>query len=196
VAVTGLLTLCWNGALAALLMDLALGRVAGWVPFVVGWLILGGLAGVALTALLVFLALYEFPALKGVRPARIEVSDHPLRPDENYEILVTQPGPLRLRSWQLLLVCDETHPSPEGADTATETGTTHSEELDRQEDLVIDDWHPYIVRRSFALPEAARPSAEAAEDRVAWKVLVKGRLVARWTGFRLEYPLRVVGRQG
>jgi hypothetical protein len=195
VAVLAVLTLCWNGALIAILVDLAHGRVSGWVPFLIVWVILGGLMGVGLVALLAFVALYEFPALKGVRPAVVEVSDYPLHPGATCEILVTQPGPLRLLTWQLLLVCDETRPSPEGAETRTETRTTHDEVLVRQEELVIDDGQPYTARRSFALPDTARPSCEAPEDRVAWKVVVRGRFGTLRPGFQLEYPLLVVGQQ-
>jgi hypothetical protein len=195
VTVLGLLTVFWNGALAAILVDMVRGEMPGWVAFLTVWVIVGGLLGASLAALLVFVSLHEFPSLKGVRPARAEVSDSPLHPGDSYEILVAQPGPLRLLTWQVLLVCDETWPAPEGAETPTEAKTTHNEELIRQENLVIDDAEPYTARRSFTLPDTARPSSEAAENRVAWKVVVKGRFGTWRPGFQLEYPLRVVAKQ-
>jgi hypothetical protein len=195
VAVSALLTIFWNGALAAIVVDMVNGAVPGWVAFLTVWVIVGGLLGVGLAALLVFVALYEFPALKGVRPARVEVSDFPLHPGTSYEIRVTQPGPLRLLTWQVLLACEETTPAPEGSDARTEAKTTHNEELIRQENLVIDDAWPFTARRSFTLPDTARPSSEAEENRVAWKVVVKGRFGTWRPGFQLEYPLRVVAEQ-
>jgi hypothetical protein len=194
VAVLGFLTLCWNGALAAIVLDLALGRVSGWVPFLIVWVILGGLAGAGMAALLVFVALYEFPALKGVRPTVVEVSDYPLHPGASYEILVTQPGPLRLLTWQLLLVCDETRSYPGEVDRPTEFRTVHHEELIRQEGLVIDDSEPYTARRSFRLPDAAPSSSEVERHRVTWQVVVQGHFTDWRPGFKFEYPFVVVGR--
>src|SRR5262249_62201322 len=95
-AVVGLLALLWNGSLAGLLVELLRGGVPGWAPVVVVLLSLGGLLGLGLLALLAFLAPFEFPALLGARPARVEVSGRSFVPGATGEVLVVQPGPAPL----------------------------------------------------------------------------------------------------
>jgi hypothetical protein len=190
----GLFTLLWNGGLAVLLTALLRGELAGWAPLVVVLLILGGLLGLGLLALLVFIALLEVPALVGARPARIEVSDSSFAPGEAGEVLVVQPGPARLREWQVLLLCEHQAVFQEGEDAPAEIRLVHQEELLRQEELVIEPGVPdYTARRSLRIPREALP-CRAGDDVIRWKILVRGHCGDWRPGFTFEFPLAVVAR--
>src|SRR5262249_5588149 len=142
--------------------------------FVVVLLLLGGLLGLGLLALLVFLAPLEFPALLGARPARVEVSDQSFVPGAAGEVLVVQPGPVRGRGWQVLLVCEHQGVFQEGEDVPTETRLLHQEELLRHEELVIKSGMPaYTARRPLHIPEEA-PPCRTEDGVIRWKILVSG----------------------
>jgi hypothetical protein len=188
----GLFALLWNGGLAGLLAELLRGAVPGWAPLVVVLLILGGLLGLALLALLVFMAPFEFPAILGAKPPRVEVSDQSFEPGATGEVLVIQPGPLRLRTWQVLLVCEHQGVFQTGEDAPTETRLCHQEELLRQEELVIEpDMPAYTVRRPLHIPEEATPSCQTEDARISWKILVKGHCGGWRPGFTFEFPFPV-----
>jgi hypothetical protein len=190
-----LFTLLWNGGLAVLLAALLRGELAGWAPVVIVLLILGGLLGLGLLALLVFMALFEFPALLGARPARIEVSDASFVPGAAGEMLVVQPGPARLWEWHVLLLCEHQGVFQEGEDAPAEIRLVHEEELLRQEELVIEPGMlDYAARRPLRIPQEAPPS-RTGDDVIRWKILVKGHCGDWRPGFTFEFPLAVVANE-
>jgi hypothetical protein len=195
-AVVGLFALLWNGSLAGLLVDLLRGAVPDWGPFVVVLLVVGGLLGLALLALLVFMAPFEFPGILGARPARVEVSHQSFVPGATGEVLVVQPGPVRLRAWQVLLVCEHQGVFQAGEDAPTETRLLHQEELLRQEELVIEPgMPPFTFRRPLHIPEAAPPSWQTEHGRIRWQILVKGHCGGWRPGFTFEFPLTVTAEE-
>jgi hypothetical protein len=195
-AVVGLFAFLWNGSLAGLLVELLRGAVPGWVPLLVALLILGGLLGLGLLALLVYMAPFEFPAILGVRPARVEVSHPSLVPGATGEVLVVQQGPVRLRTWRVLLVCEHRGVFQAGEDAPTETRVRHQEELLRQEELVIESGMPaYNARRPLHIPEEAPPSCQIEDGTILWKILVKGRCGGWRPGFTFTFPLVVTAKE-
>jgi hypothetical protein len=193
-AVVGLFALLWNGGLAGLLVELLRDAAPDWAPFVVALLVPGGLLGLGLLALLAFVAPFEFPAILGARPARVEVSDRWFVPGATGEVLVVQPGPVRLRAWRVQLVCEHQGVFQGGEDAPTETRLRHREELLRQEELVIEAGAPaYTARRSLHVPEEAPPSCRTGDGVIRWKILVKGRCGWR-PGFTFEFPLAVTAK--
>jgi hypothetical protein len=195
-AVGGLFALFWNGGLVVLLVELLRGAVPGWAPFVIALLILGGLLGLGLLALLVFLAASEFPAILGARPARVEISHPSLVPGETGEVLVVQPGPVRLRAWHVLLVCEHRGVFQEGEDAPTETRVRHQEVLVQQKELVIEPGLPaYGARRPLHLPEEAPPSGQSGNGTILWGIRVTGRCGGWRPGFSFEFPLVVTAKE-
>ena len=193
--VMGLIALLWNGALACLMVELLRGALPDWAPFVIVLLVLGGLLGLGLLALLAFLAPLEFPAILGARPARVEVSDQSFAPGAVGEVFVVQPGPVRLRAWQVLLVCEHQGVFQDREDAPTETRLRHQEELLPQRELVIEPGMPeFTARRSFHIPEEA-PPCRTKDGTIRWKILIKGRSADWRPGFTFEYPLAVIAKE-
>ena len=189
--VIGLIAFLWNGGLASLMVELLRGGVPDWGPIVIVLLILGGLLGLVLVALLAFLVPLEFPAILGARPTRVEVSAQPFAPGAVGEVFVLQPGPVRLRAWQVLLICEHQGVFQETEDAPTETRLLHQEELLPQRELVIEPGMPaHTARRSLHIPEEAPPS-RTKDGVIRWKILVNGRAADWRPGFRFEYPLAV-----
>jgi len=186
-----LVALLWNGGLACLMVELLRGAVPGWGPFVIVLLILGGLLGLGMLVLLAFLIPFEFPAILGAKPARVEVSDQPFLPGAVGEVFIVQPGPVRLRAWQVLLVCEHQGVFQEREDAPTETRLLHQEELLPQRELVIEPGMPaHTARRSLHIPEEA-PPCRTKDGVIRWKILVNGRTADWRPGFSFEYPLAV-----
>ena len=193
--VMALFALFWNGALACLMVELLRGAVPDWAPFVIVLVILGGLLGLGLLCLLVILATVEFPAILGARPARVEVSDQSFAPGAVGEVFVVQPGPVRLRAWQVLLVCEHQGVFQKGENAPTETRLLHQEELLPQRELVIEPGMPaHTARSSLHIPEEA-PPCRTKDDVIRWKILVKGRAADWRPGFTFEYPLAVAAKE-
>jgi hypothetical protein len=160
-------------------------------------LILGGLLGLGLLALLVYMAPFEFPAILGARPARVEVSHPSLVPGETGEVLVVQQGLVRLRRWHVLLVCEHRGVFQAGEDAPTETRVHYQEELLRREDLVIEPGMPaYNARRPLHIPEETPPADQIEDGTILWKIVVQGHCGGWRPGFTFEFPLVVNAKEG
>jgi hypothetical protein len=189
--VIALVAILWNGGLACLMVELLRGGVPDWGPFVIVLLILGGLLGLGLLALLAFLVPLEFPTILGAKPARVEVSAQPFAPGSVGEVFVLQPGPVRLRAWQVLLICEHQGVFQEREDAPTETRLLHQEELLPQRELVIEPGMPaHTARRSLHIPEEV-PPCRTKDGVIRWKILIKGRSADWRPGFTFEYALTV-----
>jgi hypothetical protein len=193
--IMGLIALLWNGALACLMVELLRGALPDWAPFVIVLLILGGLLGLVLLCLLVILATVEFPAILGAKPARVEVSDQSFAPGAVGEVFVVQPGPVRLRAWQVLLVCEHQGVFQDREDAPIETRLLHQEELLPQRELVIEPGMPtFTARCSLHIPGEA-PPCRTKDGMIRWKILIKGRSADWRPGFTFEYPLAVTAEE-
>lgn len=72
-------------------------------------------------------------------PTCIEISNHPLRPNSECEIFVTQAGRLSLKSLVLSLVCEEEATYSQGTDIRTETRVVSRQEVLHQDATRIED---------------------------------------------------------
>jgi hypothetical protein len=189
--------LFWNVPLGVV----ATGTVGLWVQH--GWpflpllilVVLFAVFGTVVIGLAGYATVVEFPGLRGLRPPEVKLSAHPLRPGGNYEMTLKQLGPLHLRTLQVLLLCEQQVPYPDGeGGTNTRVVTVYLAELIREEDLRIDEDRPYTSRCPFQLPEEARPSLEVEPNQVRWKLGVKGRRPGWHLGFQFDYSVGVVPR--
>jgi hypothetical protein len=186
-------TLFWNipvGVATGGAIDL-LTRSWNAVPVLVFAAIFTFLGGVLLV-LTFLMTLEQWPRLRGVRAAQVTVSAHPLRPGGRYELALLQPGPMPLGELHVSVLCEvqRSYPDSEGG-TITKMEPVFRAELLREQDLDPSEAAPYTARRSFSLPDDARPSCEKDPDQVRWTVIVGGRRRGWWWPFRLDYPVTV-----
>jgi hypothetical protein len=184
--------LFWNVPMvAAVAGTIQLGLQGRWVVALIVFVAIFGLVGLVLIAWAVYTMLEEFPRLRGLPSAQVELSIHPLSPGGAYELEARQPGPVHLRALQVLLVCEvqQVFTSDDG-EKSDKLETVYQAELAREEELHIDEV-PYTARLRFSVPADARPSRDDPGG-VRWRVVVKGRRAGWPVGFAFDFPLTVV----
>ena len=125
-----------------------------------------------------------------VGPTAVEVSVHPLRPGEPFELCVTQAGPLRLRLLRVFVVCEESVAYRQGTDTRRETKCVCRQILVHEAGLKIGRDAPFEWRGVVALPEDVMHSFAAQHNQVRWKMLVHGE-PAGLPSFDRDFPVVV-----
>jgi hypothetical protein len=127
----------------------------------------------------------------------VEVAAVPLYCGEECGLVVTLPGPARLRRLRIAVLCEEAVSYTEGTTTRKETRRVHEEELARQEGLAIERWAPFRLRGSVRVPPGAMHAFKAEHNEVRWLVRVEGeaeRLIP--LKFTHDYPLPVRPARG
>jgi hypothetical protein len=178
--------LFWNGIVAVFVVVALRGFLKGdpdWVltVFIVPFVLVGiGLIVFFLRGLVVTTA---------VGPTLIEISDQPLRPGERYRLFVSQTGRLRMKSMEVLFVCDEETTYRQGTDTRTETKRVYEQPLVRRERFEVRASAPFEADCEAQVPAGAMHSFKSGHNEVAWKIVVKGSPV-RWPDY--ERSFRVI----
>jgi hypothetical protein len=164
-------------------------------PGLFWWVVRLVAAVAALAALAGFFRFLKFVLLAlGVPRTVVEISSHPLKLGEQYQIYVCQPGPLRLKSLRVLLVCDQESTSSE--DTAfhnnheTIRRRLFERELFRVENITIDRDTPFEVRCELPVPEKVGDPIQPTRQNITWKLIVDGNAVG-WPSFLREFPVIV-----
>jgi hypothetical protein len=106
-------------------------------------------------------------------PPVVELSGLPLQCGEEFGLLVTLPGPARLRRLRVFVLCEECVSYTEGTTTRKETRRVHDQELTRQNDLVIERWAPFRLRASARIPQRAMHSFKAEHNEVRWLLRIE-----------------------
>ena len=177
----------WNGMVAPFAVMVVNGLVAGnpdWLMtiFLVPFLAVGlGLVVVFLRQLLV---------ATGVGPTLVEISDLPLYPGRSYELFLAQTGRLKIKSLEVLLVCEEEATFHHGTNTRKETHRVFQRPLCRQEGFEVRYGEPFQTRCPVEVPAGAMHSFRSDHNEVRWKIVVKGHL-AGWPDYERSFPLIV-----
>lgn len=107
-------------------------------------------------------------------PTCVEISHHPLRPNSECEIFVSQAGRFSLPSLTVALVCEEEATYSQGTDIRTEVRVVHDKEIFRQEDIRIDAGTPFEALGRLSIPDGAMHSFQSGHNAVRWKLVVRG----------------------
>ncbi len=148
------------------------------IPFV--------LIGVAL----VWFAVRQLLITTGVGPTWVEISGHPLEPAGEYEVFLSQSGRLTLKSFRVLLVCEEQATYQQGTNSRTETCPVFQEEVFAREDFEIQHGAPLEVEARLHVPPGAMHSFKSKHNEIRWKLIVKAD-VRGWPNYQREFPLLV-----
>ncbi len=179
--------LLWNGIVTIFVVMSARSFARGepdWIltvfitPFVAG--------GVALA---VYLG-RQILIATGVGPTRIEISQHPLTPGNQYEIFLSQAGRLSMNSLEVWLTCDEKATYRQGTDTRTESRRVFQERCFLREGFDVQQGIPFESRCQICVPEGAMHSFQANYNAVSWQLIVKGS-VAGWPDYERAFQIVV-----
>ena len=107
-------------------------------------------------------------------PTCVEISHHPLRPNSECEIFVSQAGRFSLPSLTVILVCEEEATYSQGTDIRTETRVVHEQEILRHEDIRIEAGTPFEAQAELSIPSGAMHSFQSGHNAVRWKLSVHG----------------------
>jgi len=187
--VVGLLTLCvfWNGIVGLFVYLVGRDHLAGdpnWLAtaFLVPFAVVG--------IVLVFVFFRQLLVTTGVGPTWVEISDHPLRPGQAYDVLLSQVGRLRMNRLVMRLICQEEVRYQQGTDTRTETQCVFRQEVFRREDFQIEPAAPLEGECRVEIPPGAMHSLAVENNAVKWMLTVEGD-VARWPNFSRSFPVIV-----
>jgi hypothetical protein len=149
----------------------------------------------ALAALAGFFRFVKFVLVAlGVPRTVVEISSHPLKFGEQYQIYVCQPGPLRLKSLRVLLVCDQKSTPSNGPAFHNSHETIRQRHFERElfrvENITIDRDTPFEVRCELSVPEKIGDPIQPTRQNITWKLIVDGS-VAGWPSFLREFPVIV-----
>lgn len=120
----------------------------------------------------------------------VEVSDHPWRPGEHYELFLNQGGRADLSRLDVRLVCEEKATYSQGTNTRTERVRTFDESLLQREDLEIGKAQPFEARCEVTLPTRAMHSFVADHNEIAWRLVVQG-AGRKQRAFERSFPIIV-----
>ncbi|HUG68230.1 MAG TPA: hypothetical protein VMM76_10790 [Pirellulaceae bacterium] len=123
-------------------------------------------------------------------PTCIEISNHPLHPNSECEIFVSQAGRLSLKSLVLSLVCEEEATYSQGTDIRTETRVVSRQEVLRQESTRIEDGAPLECHGTLAVPERVMHSMQSGHNAIRWKLTIVGKSERSGT-MRRSFPVIV-----
>jgi hypothetical protein len=185
----GFLLAClfWNGILSVLLTVVVRSHAAGnpeW--FLTAFTIPLGLVGV----LLVWGFFRHLREVTRVAPTIVEISRHPLRPAEECELYVAQPGPLDLERFGVWLVCEEEATYSQGTASRTMQRRVYQEELFHREGVRIPAGTLFETRCKLRMPPRAMHSFQSSHNQIRWKILIEA-ATPRWPHFERGFTLHV-----
>lgn len=177
---------------AALLFVGAIASYAAWsewqdgkAPIFVGLFVVvfGGLG-------LLFLYIAAAAALASRVPRTIlEVERREIAPGESARAVVVQPGPARLRSVAVKMVCEELTPAKSGS---PDVNVLHDEEIAWFGPLAAGRGAPFEATFDVRIPPGAPPSSGNTAPAVRWRLQLWG-VPLVWPRFMLSFPIQVSG---
>lgn len=131
-----------------------------------------------------------------VGTTRVEVSQHPFYPGGTFHGFVSQTGRLRVRWFQVQLVCEEQAIYQQGTDSRRATSRVYRATLFSHRKFEIQPEQAFEASFDVTLPTTAMHSFASAHNAVMWTLVVRGRMT-RWGDFERRfpvyvYPLRVI----
>ncbi len=183
----GLFALLWNAVLVVLAvgagLDLIGGRIDWWLFALLGPFLVIGIGGIVLFVRSLFLATV-------VGPTQVEISDHPLVPGGQYDVLLAQGGTGVFRQLQMSLELEEQATFRQGTDTRTERVTIWCRPLVDCRDVSPAPESRFETRTSFGIPADAMHSFTSPHNAVQWRLVVRG-VTDRRPAFVRVFPVVV-----
>ena len=112
--------------------------------------------------------------LSSIGPTILEISDYPLIPGREYEVLLSQSGRLRIQLLDVLLECEEVATFDQGTNIRTERSVVYRHRLFRKRGINVRHGEPFVARFPLHIPAGAMHSFQSQSNRVLWKIEVYG----------------------
>jgi hypothetical protein len=188
----GLFAVLWNAVVVVLAinagLDLAGGRIDRLLVVLLVPFLVIGIAGITLFVRGLFLA-------AAVGPTQLEISDHPLRPGQRYEVLLAQGGAGVLKELELALELEEQATFRQGTDTRSERLVVWRQVVATRRDVQLDPVSQFELQTLVQVPTDAMHSFMSEHNAVRWWLTVRG-TPARWQPFVRLFPVIVYPPSG
>jgi hypothetical protein len=126
----------------------------------------------------------------GMGPTTIEISECPLVPGHEYQVVLAQHGHIHVKSLELWLVCEEEATYRQGTDIRTESRRVYEHRIATFGNFRIEPVEPFQTTESIAIPSTAMHSFHSTHNSVHWRLLVCGE-VSGWPPFTRGFPVVV-----
>jgi hypothetical protein len=178
----------WNG-LVALFAVLAIKSILAGSPdwFMTAFTVPFLLCGIGLVVYFVRQVLVA----TAIGPTLVEISAQPLSPAKKYEVFLSQSGRLKLKSLEILLVCEEETTYRHGTNTRTESRRVFQQSLCRRETFEVHRAAPFQIQCDLEIPAGAMHSFKASHNEVQWRLIVRGECDKR-RSYERAFPLIVL----
>jgi hypothetical protein len=128
--------------------------------------------------------------LWGVGAVIVELSDHPLRPGESYEVFLAQFGRVFLKRLEVDLVCEEEATFLQGTDVRVERHVVRREKLWSETNVRIDPTRGWEQQFKISIPADAMHSFQSQHNALRWQIEVRGES-RRWPSYCRSFPVVV-----
>ena len=177
----------WTGMALAFLIA----AVRGFLQGTPDWFLTLFLAPlIAIDVLLIKAAFRRLRFAGESGPTVVEISDHPLLPEREYQLYLAQSGRRPVRSLEVLLVCQEKVTYQQGTDTRADARPVFQQSLARGEPAAEAGASSCEVEVRFRMPREAMHSFRGKHNHVCWKLVVRGR-TARGQSYERDFPVVV-----
>lgn len=187
IAASAFLSLLWVGTWMVLAVVAITGIIYGTPRPMLTFLLLP-LGAVGLWTARDFLR--QLREAAGVGATIVEISDNPLVPGETYQLYVAQYGRMRLRRFQVSIVCEEETIFRQGTDVRTDRHEVSEVIICNEKNVSIDLGGVWEQEFEFIVPAGAMHSFQSAHNAVHWKIVVTGE-TRPWPSFSRSFPVVV-----
>ena len=142
---------------------------------------------------MVFQFIRKWLLMTGIGLPSLEISDYPLQPGESYQLHLSQPGKIRLRLLEVVLVCEEEATYNQGTDIRTESLDIFEQRLFRKRGIELKPFEPLEETIELELPREAMHSFKSNNNRIQWKIVVRG-TANGWPSQERSFAITVVPR--
>jgi hypothetical protein len=179
--------LTWNTLVAVFVVQVIALHREGQPNWLLTWLMVPFvLAGVWTVVALIRQMLFNI----AIGTTRVEISQHPFYPGGTFHGFVSQTGRVRVRWFQVQLVCEEQAIYQQGTDTRRATSRVIRSVLFSKRKFEIRPPHAFEVTFDLTIPLTVMHSFVSTHNAVVWTIVVCGRMT-RWGDFERRFPVYV-----
>ena len=183
----GLFSGLWNVVVILLAVnvgiDIAGGRADVWLLGLLAPFTIVGLASIVLF----FRQLFFVTA---IGPTHVEISGHPLRPGNQYQVLLSQAGSVSFRRLELFLELEEQATFRQGTDVRTERQVVWQSLIRRWNNIEPLSGTPFEAEVQLELPSKAMHSFSSTHNTVSWRLVLRG-VPEHWPALVRVFPVVV-----
>jgi hypothetical protein len=184
---TTIFALLWNGVGCVLTVLALRGHIAGQHEWLLTLLLLPlwAVSAWSIRYLLQLIVMHT-----GMGPTTVEISDLPLVPNRQYQVVIAQHGQVTIKSLQLWLVCEEEATYHQGTDIRTEVREIFRQQCFERGGFQIETGIPFQDTCTVHVPPTAMHSFHSQHNVIRWKLVVLGKAEG-WPEFERGFPIVV-----